>query len=116
MKPLLNTFFFWVLATVLLAQVTPPRLLCISNDTVVWENTPLSCGSFLATQIYTGASQNGPFTELAVLTDPGQNRFHHPNPTGALRFYYLQYRFDCPGQLVRSSDTLDNRIPLPPST
>lgn len=98
------------------AQVTPPLLQCINNDTLNWANTPITCGPFLATQVYMAETPAGPYTEIATITDPVIDQYFDSNPTGQLRYYYLQYRYDCPGNPVLTSDTLDNRIPNRPNS
>lgn len=116
----LNYFSFallaWLFPLLLSAQVSPPELLCVSNDSIFWNNTPVSCGPFLGTQIYQATSLAGPYVEIAQINDPAVAAFADPNPGGQLRYYYLQYRYDCPGEPVLTSDTLNNLIPLPPSS
>ena len=112
--PLLLLFFGLFFST-LSAQVSGPDFRCILNDTLVWTNTPIGCGPFEATEIYVATNFDGPYTLLAELTDSNTDRFFDSNPGGQLRFYFLRYRFNCPGQTANNSDTLDNRIPLPPS-
>jgi len=102
-------FAFYSNAT---AQVYPPRFSCIKNDTLVWNlPQPNTCGSFNAYEIYTSPNQNGPYTLLTSITDPIQTRYEDPNPTAELRYYYMQSNFNCAGEVVLKSDTLDNLLP-----
>jgi gliding motility-associated-like protein len=98
------------------AQVQAPRFLCITNDTLRWETPVNTCGAFVSYLIYTGLNQNGPFTVLDSVTNVNQTSYYHRNAGTDRRFYFLQSRYNCPGQPVRSSDTLDNRIPEAPVT
>lgn len=83
-------------------------------EDLTWENVTDDCGAFEATEIYTATDIDGPYRLLAELTDPSVTSFSDPNPGGELRYYYLRYRYDCPGTAVLNSDTLDNLIPLSP--
>ncbi|MEL6274606.1 MAG: gliding motility-associated C-terminal domain-containing protein [Bacteroidota bacterium] len=107
--------FVGLLPNLLGAQIGSPDFRCILNDTLVWTNMPVGCGPFEATEVYVATTPDGPYTLLAELTDITTERYFDVNPGGELRFYFLRYRFDCPGQTASNSDTLDNRIPLPPS-
>lgn len=46
--------------------------------------------------------------------DPAATTFSDPNPAGELRYYFLRYRYNCPGQAAMNSDTLDSFIPRSP--
>lgn len=101
------------------AQIPAPDFLCTQadagDDVLNWNNTTSNCGAFEAIEIFRADTPNGPFTLLATLTDPNAVNYRDANPGGLLRYYYLRYRYDCPGVTVENSDTLNNRIPLPPS-
>ncbi len=112
----LFTIFLLFSSLSLGAQISPPDFQCTRNDTLLWVNIPNLCGSYLSTHVMSAPDVAGPYTEIAVLTDPTQTTFHDPNPTGAIRFYYLFYSYDCPGQTVLNSDTLNNLIPNPPAS
>jgi gliding motility-associated-like protein len=56
----------------------------------------------------------GPYTLLTSITDPAAVTFSDPNPAGDLRYYFLRYNYDCPGQTTMNSDTLDSFIPVTP--
>lgn len=93
------------------AQIQAPDLICVKNDTLFW-NTPVNnCGAFNAYVIYSSTNVAGPYQILATITDPAQTSYFHENAGTAMRYYYLQSDYNCPGQITLSSDTLDNRIP-----
>ncbi|MEM8583447.1 MAG: gliding motility-associated C-terminal domain-containing protein [Bacteroidota bacterium] len=94
------------------AQVDPPDFLCVTNDSLRWTNVSSTCGPFVGIQIFSATDQAGPYGLLVELADPTADFFFDNNPTGEQRFYYLQYNYDCPGENVVTSDTLDNRIPI----
>lgn len=94
-------------------QVAPPTFLCVANDTLIWETPNNNCGPFNAYLVYASQQLNGPYTVLATITDPAQDRFFHQNAGMGLWYYYLESDFNCPGEPVLQSDTLDNRIPEP---
>lgn len=95
------------------AQVLPPNLICVSNDTLFWELPPTNnCGAFQGYVIFAAQQPNGNFSELAVVTDPTQTRYFHMGSNAQTWYYYLITRRNCPGQTALPSDTLDNRIPL----
>ncbi|MEM9835338.1 MAG: gliding motility-associated C-terminal domain-containing protein [Bacteroidota bacterium] len=98
------------------AQVVAPDFLCVVNDSLRWDNRTNSCGPYVATQIFVADNPDGPYSELASIPDAATTSFSHPNPNGELRYYYLQYTYNCPGTPVLTSDTLDNRIPTPPAS
>ena len=113
---------FWLLPILFLAcaaglraQVPAPDLQCVVGDTLVWTPASVTCGPFQSYRIYQSTSEAGPFTLLTEVTDPATVRFYDANPNGELRYYYLESNHDCPGQTALSSDTLDNRIPEPPT-
>jgi len=95
------------------AQVFPPDFSCIRNDTLFWQLPMNDCGSFNAHLIYTSDNIDGPYSLLATITDPLENSFAHPNPSGATIYYYMEGDYNCPGEIVLQSDTLDNNSPLP---
>ncbi len=112
-------FFVLLLAPALRAQIAAPDFTCTRSEagavTLNWNNpAPENCGAFEATEIYRATDLNGPFTLLAEITDPAATDFTDPNPAGQLRYYFLRYRYACPGQAVMNSDTLDSFIPAIP--
>ena len=92
-------------------QVAAPAFLCVSNDTLFWEAPTNSCGPFNAYLIFASQDESGTYSQLAAITDPNQNFFIHENAGMGVWYYYLESDYDCPGQPVLQSDTLDNLIP-----
>lgn len=92
------------------AQVFSPDLQCVRNDTLYWENTANACGAFNSYDIFFSTDANGPFTLLDEVIDENQTNFHHIN-TGGIFHYYIASNYDCPGEPVIFSDTLDNLQP-----
>lgn len=111
MKRLQLLFFFYGFTHLLAAQVAAPNLICVRNDTLIWETPGNACGAFVSYQIFASASLGGPYTLLADITDPTQTSYFDNTATGAARYYYMQSNYNCSGQPVLQSDTLDNRIP-----
>lgn len=101
------------------AQIPAPDFLCsladAGDDVLNWNNVSSSCGPFEAIEIYRADAPTGPFTLIADLNDPTATEYRDSNPGGTLRYYYLRYRYDCPGVTPINSDTLNNRIPLTPT-
>ncbi len=93
------------------AQILPPDLSCIRNDSLFWDLPVNNCGPFVSYDIYVSTSPQGPFSLLIALNNATQNNFHHPNPGGQQYYYYMQSRYNCPGQQALHSDTLVNRSP-----
>ncbi len=93
------------------AQVFSPDFLCVRSDTLFWNIPTNPCGTFNNYEIFFSANPNGPFNPLGTVSNQGQNFFHHPNPTADTWYYYLQSDFNCPGEMVLQSDTLDNQQP-----
>ena len=92
------------------AQVFSPDLQCVRNDTLYWENSMNSCGAFNSYDVFFSTESNGPFSLLAEVTDETQTDFYHVN-TGGIFYYYIVGNYDCPGEIVIISDTLDNLQP-----
>jgi gliding motility-associated-like protein len=105
---------FFSLQNSLTGQVFPPDLLCMRGDTIVWDLPSNNCGTFNSYQIYFSSQYNGPYTLLTAVTNPAQTTFVHPNPGNQVFYYYMTGNYNCPGQPVLSSDTLDNLLPEPP--
>lgn len=93
------------------AQVFPPDFSCVRSDTLFWNIPTNNCGTFNNYEIFFSANSNGPFNLLGTVSNQGQNFFHHPNPIADTWYYYLQSDFNCPGEMVLQSDTLDNQQP-----
>ena len=92
-------------------QILAPELLCVSNDTLKWDNPINTCGLFNSYTIFGSLDINGSYDTIAVVTNQSANSFFHAGAAGRDWFYFMQSNFDCPGQTVLSSDTLDNKIP-----
>lgn len=108
-----------LLAPALRAQIAAPDFSCTRSEAggviLSWNNSPAEgCGPYQATEIYRATAPDGPYTLLASIADPTANDFTDPNPAGELRYYFLRYNYDCPGQTALSSDTLDSFIPVTP--
>jgi len=93
------------------AQIFPPELLCISNDTLLWDLPNNNCGPFEAYEIYRSSNENGPFTLIAQITDPNQISYFDENLSAEVRYYYMSADFDCPGLQQINSDTINNQFP-----
>lgn len=94
------------------SQVLPPDFLCVTNDTLVWSPVINTCGPFNAYVVYGSPTPEGPYTELANITDPTATNFYHADANNQTWYYYLASDHNCPGEEVIFSDTLDNLIPL----
>jgi hypothetical protein len=93
--------------------IEAPQLLCVKGDTLNWSLPNVNCGPFLGYEIYASSQAEGPFSLLALITDPSSTQFVHTNSPG-LWFYYMRSDYDCPGWTSASSDTLNNLPPLAP--
>ena len=93
------------------SQIEAPVFLCVVNDTLVWDLPMNNCGPFNAYEIYFSLNENGPYQLLTTITNQNQTDFFHNNPTGETYYYFMQSDYDCPGEPVLSSDTLNNEAP-----
>lgn len=93
------------------AQVFAPELNCVDNDTLLWTNVLNTCGTFNAYEILVSLSPDGPYSLLATVTNPTQDKFLHTTANDQTWYYYMRGDFNCPGQTVLSSDTLSNQLP-----
>ena len=103
-------FFFLIVS--LQAQVPAPALICVNNDTLVWEIPQLECGSITGYRIYGSPNDLSNFRVISTLNDPAQQNFFHQDAGGGLWYYYMETISDCLTQALLASDTLDNRIPM----
>ncbi|CAH1001594.1 hypothetical protein LEM8419_02499 [Neolewinella maritima] len=98
-------------------EIAAPDFLCTRSEAggevLSWENVTNPCGPYVATDVYRSTDEAGPYNLLTSITDLSDTEYRDENPTGAQFFYYLSYRYDCPGTTALTSDTLDNRIPDP---
>ena len=95
------------------SQVLPPNLLCVQSDTLFWELPNNPCGSFNNYSIYISSNSTGPFNLLTTISNQAQTFYADPNPSGVTWYYYMESDFNCPGEPILQSDTLDNRSPEP---
>lgn len=92
------------------AQVFSPDLQCVRNDTIYW-NIPINtCGTFNSYDVYVSTEAQGPFALLDEVEDESQTEYYHLN-TGGIFHYYVAGNYNCPGEIVILSDTLDNLQP-----
>jgi len=105
------TFLLSGIYVYLSAQILPPVLNCVSNDTIHFTPVSNSCGPFLSYEIFNSTNENGPFTLLGTVSDPNASFFEHPNSAGVTNFYFIRPLFDCSGDMSINSDTISNRPP-----
>lgn len=111
---ILGILFVLIGPPVLRAQLEAPALLCVSNDTLVWDIPTVSCASPDGYRIMASESEAGPYSELTTITDITQTSFFHADAGIASWFYYMETIANCPGVNPIQSDTLDNRNPEVP--
>ena len=110
--PLVIAIFFTLsLSTRLQAQIQAPALICIDNDTLVWETPVNTCGAFQGYIILASQNEEGPYMPLDTIRNQNETTYFHQDAGGNAWYYYLESDFDCPGLSRLTSDTLDNRIP-----
>ncbi len=107
----ITIFILFAICFTTKAQVLPPDLLCVKNDTLIWDIPVNACGPFISYQIFTSQDPVGPYSLLTEITDQAQTFYFHTDGGSGLWYYYMQSNFDCVGEIVLSSDTLDNRSP-----
>ena len=113
MRLALLLLFGIVFSDSLMAQIEPPKLLCMRDDSLFWELPTNSCGPFVAYEIYfSNSGPQGPYSLLTTLTDPNATSFFHNNQINEERHYYMLSVFDCPGLSALSSDTINNQLPI----
>jgi gliding motility-associated-like protein len=94
--------------------VYPPNFKCVQNDTLRWEAFNNTCGIFQRYLVYGSQSRTGPYVQIAAITDINITFFYHQHPVNETWYYFMQSRYDCPGQPIFNSDTLDGQAPLAP--
>ncbi len=111
-------FLSLLAASGLSGQIDPPEFLCTRSDgsaeVLSWNNVANACGPYEATEIYMSTDPAGPFVLQAEIFDLGATEYRDENPSGELRYYFLRYRYDCPGETVGTSQTLNSAIPATP--
>lgn len=114
----LHCLLILLIAPALSAQIAAPDFTCTRSEagsvTLNWANVAENCGAYEATEVYSATDIDGPFTLLTEINDATATSFSDPNPAGELRYYFLTYRYNCPGQAATNSDTLDSFIPVAP--
>jgi CHU_C Type IX secretion signal domain len=110
---MLRTFFLCLFcAAVAKAQIAPPILRCVKQDTLLWTPPNNACGNFVSHLIYYSRNIDGPYAILSVINNPTQNRYFFNNVLGGAWYFYMESNYNCPGQTRRPSDTVTN---FPPS-
>ena len=96
-------------------EVAAPDFLCVRPEAgggvITWDNVISTCGAFGATEIYRSADLTGPYSLIFSTTDINVSEYRDENSLDSQFFYYITYRYNCPGATSLTSDTLDNRIP-----
>lgn len=103
---------FLAFSLYLKAQVPAPALICVNNDTLVWETPTVTCGSVTGYRIYGSQNDLANFRVIHIVDDPARQTFFHQEAGGGLWYYYMETIADCLTQALLASDTLDNRIPV----
>lgn len=93
------------------AQIFPPELSCIKNDTIFWTLPTNNCGSFNSYQIFSSQNIDGPYSVLTTITNPAQTAYVDVGASLQTWYYYMQSDYNCPNETALPSDTLDNRLP-----
>ncbi len=110
-----RTILFFVLFSQsilhLQAQVNPPEIICIDNDTLVWTLPINTCGSFNAHLIYGSQDEAGPYSLIATITDPLQTSFFHEEANQMTWYYYMEGDYNCAGEMVLQSTTISSAVP-----
>ncbi len=117
----LNTIFLIASLNAVGQSLSPPQLLCATNElsgdvSLVWSIPDNPCGPFLGYEIYASELREGPYALLASIAAEATTDFLHSGAGGITTtwYYYMVPQYDCPGFDAPSSDTLDNRDPEPP--
>jgi hypothetical protein len=96
------------------AQVEPPIIRCITNDTLFYTPVQNSCGPFVSYEVFSSSNPNGPFSLVSQITDNTADFYIDANTSNQILFYFIRPLYDCPGQTVINSDTISNRPPEVP--
>lgn len=110
MKYIFALFFSLFLSVSMFSQVNSPDIYCVNNDTIYWGLPNNACTAFVSYDIYYSSEQNGPFDLLTQVTDPNQTSFFHLSVNNTY-YYYILSNYNCPGETVISSDTINNLQP-----
>ncbi|HMG15986.1 MAG TPA: gliding motility-associated C-terminal domain-containing protein [Saprospiraceae bacterium] len=108
---LYGLIFLGTLPKTISAQILPPDLYCVKNDTLLWTPVVNNCGAFISYDIYAANNASGPYSLIFSVTNLTQTSYFNSNANGMTWYYYMLSNYNCPGQVSISSDTLDNLIP-----
>ncbi len=109
-KLLLFFLGFLMLAQLSMAQIKPPVLNCITNDTLKWSLPNNTCGSFVSYDIYSSVDRNGPYQLYASIKNPTITQYYQPQALLVPVYFFMKSNYVCTG-VALSSDTLDNQLP-----
>ncbi len=108
MRQILTLLLFITWGQVAYAQVLPPNLICINNDTLIWQIPNNPCGNFINYVVFSSQNINGPYNLIATITNQNQTSYYDVNGATGTWYYFMHSNFDCPGQPIPTSDTLNN--------
>jgi len=102
-------------------SLNPPELFCATNNlsgdvTLQWSIPANPCGPFEGYEVWAATDPDGPYVLLTTVLAEATTTFTHIGADGVTStwYYYLVPDYDCPGFAAPTSDTLDNRDPVPP--
>ncbi|MBI1192140.1 MAG: hypothetical protein GC205_03045, partial [Bacteroidetes bacterium] len=102
-------------------SLNPPELFCATNSlsgdvSLTWTPSVNPCGPFEGYEIWAATAPDGPYSLLSTVLTEASSTFTHIGADGVTStwYYYLIPDYDCPGFAAPTSDTLDNRDPVPP--
>ncbi|MBP7821328.1 MAG: gliding motility-associated C-terminal domain-containing protein [Saprospiraceae bacterium] len=92
-----------------------PGLICVNNDTLVWNTPTVTCGNFINFQIWGANTIDGNYTNIATITNETETNYYNMNNANLTWYYFMTSTYDCAGMGSSSSDTLSN-LPISPPT
>ena len=106
----LGLLLFWVGGSVVAQE--PVNLQCIDGDFLVWLTpaTQPNC-SFVQHEVFYADNEAGPYQSLSTIVDITQEELELINIPFGVLYFYVETTYDCFGNVVVQSDTIDN---LPP--
>lgn len=104
-------FVFFSIIVQIQAQVNAPTLFCISADSLIFGVPTNNCGDFNQYEVYASQNRTGPYDLIGTITERVKGSFVHEGVSVGIWYYYMQSNFDCPGEAILTSDTLDNVVP-----
>lgn len=105
--------FFLFFAINAQSQVIAPDIECVSNDSIFWSIPLNTCGAFSSYDLFRSTNENGPYTLIASITNNTQFFYFDSNPINTTYYYYMEGNYNCPGENILQSDTINN-LPLLP--